>query len=62
MKNIAITLLILFIAVILWLGTGVLAFSGNEYVMQEHLDRAKPLSGDIDLNFITEEFVPAYEF
>ncbi len=62
MKNIIITLLILFIAGILWIGSGVLTFSGEGYVEQEHIDRAKPLSGDLDLHFVMNEFAPAYEF
>jgi|GEM_PF-5043794 len=62
MRNIAILLFILVLIGILWLGTGAGSFSEDEYVAPEYVEMSLMTGEDIDLEFLKEEFVPAYEF
>lgn len=62
MRNIVAILLILLLVGILWIGSGYEGFSEEKYVSQKHIEISQPTGEDLDLNFLKEEFKPAYEF
>ena len=62
MRKIIIILLILFLIVILWVGAGVRTFSEEKYVNYQFLEKSIMSGEDLDLEFLKEEFEPAYEF
>ena len=62
MRNIIAVLLILLLVGILWIGSGFGGFSEERYVNGEYVEISQPTGEDLDLNFLKEEFKPAYEF
>ena len=62
MRNIIIILLICVLIGILWLGTGVLTFSEDEYVNDKYVELSRISGEDLDLEYLKQEFKPAYEF
>lgn len=62
MRNIIIILLICVLIGILWLGTGVLTFSEEEYVNREYVEQSRLSGEELDTEFLKQEFEPAYEF
>jgi len=62
MKKIIIILLILFLIVILWIGVGARTFSEERYVNYQFLEKSIMSGEDLDIEFLKQEFKPAYEF
>lgn len=62
MRKIIIILLILLLIVILWIGAGARTFSEERYVSYQFLEKAIMSGEDLDLEFLKQEFKPAYEF
>jgi hypothetical protein len=62
MKNIIIILLSLFLAGILWLSMGLTTFSEEVYVNPEVIEISRLSGQELDINYLKQEFEPAYEF